>query len=124
MIQAKAPGKLILSGEHAVVYGNPALAMAIDRYVTVTLKRALLPTISFEVSELSHKRTVTLDTLGFLKNRIKNKYQKFVSGEYRISQVLQKPFELLHVAFGMFQDAVQIKAPHGVKINVQSQLPI
>lgn len=34
-------GKLVLCGEHAVVYGHPALAVAVDRCTTVTLSRDL-----------------------------------------------------------------------------------
>jgi len=46
---ATAPGKVILLGEHAVVYGRTALAAAIDRHVTVGIaglrheERALRP---------------------------------------------------------------------------------
>ncbi|OUJ18974.1 Mevalonate kinase [Methanonatronarchaeum thermophilum] len=35
MIRCSAPGKIYLFGEHAVVYGEPALACAIDKRVTV-----------------------------------------------------------------------------------------
>lgn len=34
----RAPGKVILLGEHAVVYGRPAIAATIDRWVEVELK--------------------------------------------------------------------------------------
>jgi len=37
-------GKLILAGEHAVVYGHPALAVAVDRGVEVELRRIGGPT--------------------------------------------------------------------------------
>lgn len=34
-----APGKTILLGEHSVVFGKPAVALAIDRYMTCTVSR-------------------------------------------------------------------------------------
>lgn len=40
-----APAKLILSGEHAVVHGHLAIAVAIDRRTTVTLRRRPGPTV-------------------------------------------------------------------------------
>ena len=38
MVQASAPGKCILFGEHAVVYGQPAVAVAIDQRMNVNLQ--------------------------------------------------------------------------------------
>ena len=37
-VQAKAPGKVIISGEHAVVYGKPALCFSIDKYTTCIIR--------------------------------------------------------------------------------------
>jgi len=38
--RASAPGKTILFGEHAVVYGKPAIALAIDKRATITIRES------------------------------------------------------------------------------------
>ncbi|OGS43609.1 MAG: mevalonate kinase [Euryarchaeota archaeon RBG_13_57_23] len=40
MVTCSAPGKMILFGEHAVVFGKPALALAINLRITSTVKGA------------------------------------------------------------------------------------
>lgn len=38
--KASAPGKVILLGEHSVVYGKPAVAIAIDKRITTTISES------------------------------------------------------------------------------------
>ncbi|MBV9576807.1 MAG: hydroxymethylglutaryl-CoA synthase [Gammaproteobacteria bacterium] len=124
VIKVHAPGKLILSGEHAVVYGHPALAMAINRYVTATVTREALPQVLFDLSDLAHRSQLTLNALRLLKDRIKRKYHRFIRGDDSIREVLQKPFELAQFALSIFAEAFNLSLPHGVKVHVQSDLPI
>ena len=39
LVEATAPGKMILFGEHSVVYGRPAIVLAIDRRARVIAKK-------------------------------------------------------------------------------------
>jgi mevalonate kinase len=123
-MKVNAPGKLILSGEHSVVYGKPALAMAVNRYATATVTKELLPQISFHLADLAHRSRLSFGGLHELKERIKRKYHRFIRGEYSIRQVLHKPFELAQFALGIFAEALNLSLPHGVKIYVQSDIPI
>jgi mevalonate kinase len=119
-----APGKLILSGEHAVVYGQPALAMAVNRYATATVTHERLPQFFFDLADLAHHSRLSVSALHDLKARIKRKYYRFINGEYSIRDVLHKPFELAQFALGVFAEALNLSLPHGVKIRVQSDIPI
>lgn len=57
---AFACGKLILSGEHAVVYGHPAIAIPVSRGVRVDLERVEGDTHMPEADEILHRALLTI----------------------------------------------------------------
>lgn len=119
-----APGKLILSGEHAVVYGHPALAMAVNRYAMTHISPHLFPGIFFHLSDLSYQKRLSLAFLDNLKKRIKRKYHCFRQGDFKIRDVLQKPVELAQFALTLFFEALNIKLTQGIKLHLQSDIPM
>lgn len=119
-----APGKLILSGEHAVVYGKPALAMAVNRYVTASVFDHDSSFISLDFSDLMYERSISFSALDKLKNRIKEKYYRFIQGDFKIREVLQKPFELAQFSLGLCLEMLNIKLIQGMRIHVTSTIPI
>lgn len=49
--RVRAPGKLMLAGEYAVLYGHPALVMAVDRHAVATAHEGPHPTVFREIDE-------------------------------------------------------------------------
>lgn len=123
-MKVRAPGKLILSGEHAVVYGAPALATAVNRYVVATATPQTLPLISFDLSDLSYQCGLTMTALRHLRDRIRGEYERFRSGEGRIRDVLKKSHELAQFVFTFFLESVRRRRIEGVRIHLQSDIPV
>jgi mevalonate kinase len=68
-VTASAPGKLMLLGEHAVVYGHPCLVTAVDRRIWVTVERAAggvvhlsAPALGVDDCTVSMARVCTADS--------------------------------------------------------------
>lgn len=117
-----APGKLILSGEHAVVYGKPALAMAINRYVTTRIQADDAGFFTFNFLDLSQEEKLTYSELNTLMHRLKAQYASFVKGQISMPDVLQQPMELALFALG--QCLEHIKSKRGMQLVLSSTIPI
>jgi mevalonate kinase len=56
---ASAPGKLMLMGDHAVIYGRPCIVTAVDTRLTVTLEEVAGSGVSLDTPGVSDSRFIT-----------------------------------------------------------------
>ena len=122
-MKAVAPGKLILSGEHAVVYGAPAVAMAIDRSAVFELVPQADNRVSFDLGA-GEEEPFTLLALRDLKRRVEKKYHEFLSGDVGIGYVLSAPADLFRFAFINTLDGLHRTLDSGVAMKLRSTIPV
>ena len=123
-MKAIAPGKLILSGEHAVLHDCPAVAMAVDLSAQATVTRSDTDDVSFDLQNYNYSESFTMRALRDVKHRISSNYHEFLEGEMGIRDVLHKPVDLFQYAFIMLMDGLHITLEHGLHVRLFSNIPM
>jgi len=94
-VWAHAPGKLILSGEHSVLFGMPALAMAVARYTEVSFQPlGLGEGLKTAFENLSSGEYYPLKLLSQFKSSLDQRFDQFTRGELDVHKILTRPDDL------------------------------
>ncbi|MEG3224005.1 MAG: mevalonate kinase [Methanobacteriales archaeon Met13] len=110
---ASAPGKVILFGEHSVVYQKPALALAVDRRAQVELEQTQKNHIYIHIPDLDVKGTIQLD--GTVKSS--------GTGEVGILKFIKEALTLLNIKQGM-DVSVQMDIPIGAGLGSSAAVTV
>ncbi len=118
----QAPAKLILSGEHAVVHGAPALAMAVNYFATTEVLQQTPALISLTLPDLHYQESLDARALEEIREQIEQRYKFFQQGNCTIDKVLSQPAELLVYALSLIVPTYQIE--QGLRLKLTSNIPM
>lgn len=131
MIRVSAPGKTILMGEHAAVYGHPVLVAAIDRRLEVVLDQldaSVGPHVRLDLPQLGvraqvpwseiHRETVACRAAW-------DAYRRAPSPQRFAALASDEPTRVVRLALGEAAHAVGITAGGpALALGVRSEIPV
>jgi mevalonate kinase len=115
-VTASAPGKAILFGEHAVVYGKPAIAVAVDKRARVTITEGTTDNIQVKIPELDVYGSINIDN-GYIS-------QLTSSGEVENNPSTFDTGIMEYIKSALFQEELESSLDHGLDLEVDLEIPI
>jgi mevalonate kinase len=128
-VEVSAPGKLILMGEHAAVYGRPALVAAIDLRLTARLSPLSSREVRLDLPGLAHDEVSSWDELRAYAHATRERWERYAGQPAPASfqEVRGKdPAHVVKIALGEAAAALGEAASGlpGACLRIDSGLPI
>ena len=126
-ITVTASGKAILMGEHAAVYGRPALLAAVDRRLVVELTRTEVDGLSLELPEVEVSESVSWAVIRDYAATARGlwaEYERQPGPEAFRRLRGDDPAHLVKIAIGEALELAGEANPPGVELRLRSAIPI
>ncbi len=113
-ITCQAPAKIILSGEHSVIYGAPCLSMAVNlpTECEIIFTENNLGFVEIELVDYHQKHAFPFKTWRKLALNIETRFQLYLQNINAIQTVLQHPVDLILVTLQHFHQTIGLKQGH------------
>lgn len=126
-IKVSAPGKVHFLGEHAVVYGKPAILTAVDRRCTVSLSKRNDHLFNFFSKNLNKQFSTTFRGIQEKTSQANNLWGKFISTNEvsQLKQITQTESDYPIIIAGETLKYYKIsKLSNGFDLVINSEIPI
>jgi mevalonate kinase len=122
---AKASAKIIISGEHAVVYGAPALGSIVPNLQTeAIIQKNNYNKLICTLKNFNKTSGISITELSQYKNDTELRYQEFLAARLPITSVLLDEYNLIYYLVAIFCEKLAINPTTGISVEISSNIPI
>jgi mevalonate kinase len=124
---ASVPGKVIITGEYAVAFGQSAIGVAINRLSKATLscQPAASNTdamLTLQLPQLQKNLTVPVRQAQQLADHVAQQHKAFLAGQIPLSSLFSNPEDLLLAALGYGISTNQLAVQQHLDFTLHSEL--